>query len=80
MVIADIPEESISLVSAGAEAIIVPPYENGEEITGWIRTISNRAVEKDGDIYLEAIIDIEKGKELLKPGMTVDIKIPANID
>lgn len=80
MVIADIPEESISLVSAGAEAIIVPPYENGEEITGRIRTISNRAVEKDGDIYLEAIIDIEKGKELLKPGMTVDIKIPANID
>lgn len=80
MVIADIYEESISLVSAGAEAIIVPPYENGEEITGRIRTISNRAVEKDGDIYLEAIIDIEKGKELLKPGMTVDIKIPANID
>lgn len=72
---ADIPEESISLVKIGDIATITLSDKNTEEITGKITKLSNRAIEKDGDTVVEAIITVEKGKELLKPGLSADINI-----
>lgn len=77
-VTADIPEESLTSVSVGDAAIIVLADETTKEITGKVSRVSNRAIEKDGDTIIEAIIQVEKGKELLKPGLTADIKIMLN--
>ncbi|MDF2613705.1 MAG: HlyD family efflux transporter periplasmic adaptor subunit [Clostridia bacterium] len=74
-VTADIPEESLSSVSTGDLACIVLADEAQKEISGKISKLSNRAIEKDGDTIVEAIIEVEKGKELLKPGLTADIKL-----
>lgn len=74
-VTADIPEESITLVRTGQFAYITLADEAHEEIVGRISRVSERAIEKDGDIIVEAIIEIEKGKALLRPGLTADIKI-----
>ncbi|WP_069998718.1 HlyD family secretion protein [Cellulosilyticum sp. I15G10I2] len=74
-VTADIPEESIRSVRTGQSARITLADEIKEEIIGSISRVSERAIEKDGDTIIEAIIEIEKGKALLKPGLTADIKI-----
>ncbi len=74
-VTADIPEESISLVQIGSAATISLSDEHAEEIAGKISKLSHRAIEKDGDTVVEAVITIEKGKEFLKPGLSTDIHI-----
>ena len=77
-ILADIPEESISLVQIGDTAKISLSDKNIGEITGKVTKISNRAVEKNGDTVIEAIILVEQGKELLKPGLSADISIIIN--
>lgn len=74
-VTADIPEESLTHIKVGAPASVVLADEKAGVVTGKISKIANRASEKDGDTMIEAIIQINKGKELLKPGLTADIKI-----
>ena len=73
-IMADIPEESIASVSIGNTADITLVDEK-EEIKGEVSKISSRAIEKDGDTIIEAVIEVEEGKEFLRPGLTVDIKI-----
>ncbi len=74
-VIADIPEESITSVKVGQAASITLADETQEEIAGKVSRVSSRAIEKDGDTIIEAIIKVEKGKELLRPGLSADITI-----
>jgi len=77
-VTADIPEESLTSVNVGDLATITLADNAAKEITGKVSSVSTRAIEKDGDTIIEAIIAIEKGKELLKPGLTADIKLFTN--
>lgn len=74
-VTADIPEESLSFVNVGDGATITLAGQTPNTITGKISKLSNRAIEKDGDTIVEALIAIDKGKEFLKPGLTADITI-----
>lgn len=78
-VTADIPEESLNFVKVGDQAFVELADETQDkEISGRISGISNRAVLKDGDTIVEAVISVEQGKELLKPGLTADIKLLHN--
>lgn len=78
-VTADIPEESLNFVKVGDSALIELADEGiTDEISGKISRISSRAIEKDGDTIVEAIITVNQGKAFLKPGLTADIKVIHN--
>ncbi len=76
-VIADIPEESLSQVTAGVPVSIILADDNKDlpAIKGTVEKISEQAVEKDGDTVVEASIEVQTGVDYLKPGLSVDILI-----
>lgn len=72
----EIPEESLSKVSLNAPVTIqIADKKIDAPITGVVSRISNYAYEKEGDTIVEAYIEITKGKEFLKPGLSVDTYI-----
>ena len=71
----DIPEEFISKVAIGSEASIIPYADKETAIKGKIIRIADRAIKQDGETIIKADIAIEGEKNILKPGLTVDVKI-----
>lgn len=75
-VIVDIPEESLSQVTIGDTVTLKTADKNvTTPILGTISRISDYATEKDGDTVVEAFITVDSGKEILKPGLSIDAYI-----
>lgn len=72
---ADIPEEFINKVNIGSKVDIVPFADKGVIIKGSVVRLSERAIKQNGETIIKADICIEGEKSILKPGLTVDIKI-----
>ena len=75
LVSADIPEEFINKVKIGCSADIVPYADKAVTLKGNVVRLSERAIKQNGETIIKADISIEGEKGLLKPGLTVDIKI-----
>lgn len=72
----DIPEESLSQISVGDTVTLKIADKNvTTPISGTISRISDYATQKDSDTVVEAFITVDSGKELLKPGLSIDAYI-----
>lgn len=71
----DIPEEFISQVATGSKADIVPYADKGQAIQGKVIRLADRAIKQNGETIIKADIAVEGDKGILKPGLTVDVKI-----
>lgn len=72
---ADIPEEFINKVKVGSSADIVPYADKNIVLKGSVVRLSEKAIKQNGETIIKADISIEGEKSILKPGLTVDIKI-----
>lgn len=71
----DVPVEDLLRVKIGDKVTIKAYNEQTEDIEGTISHLSNHAIDKEGDSYIEAEVEVTKGKELLQ----VDAKIDGTI-
>lgn len=71
----DIPEEFISKAAIGSKADIVPYADKNQVIKGKISRLSERGIKQNGETIIKADIEAEGNQEVLKPGLTVDVKI-----
>lgn len=71
----DIPEEFISNVAIGNEAAVVPYANKAESIKGKVIRISDRGIKQNGETIVKADIKVEGEQSILRPGLTVDVKI-----
>jgi multidrug resistance efflux pump len=71
----DIPEEFIGKVDINSEAEIVPYASKDQVIKGKITRLAGRAIKQNGETIIKADIAIEGQNSILKPGLTVDVKI-----
>ena len=72
---ADIPEEFINRVKVGASTEIVPYADKDVILEGSVVRLSENAIKQNGETIIKADINIQGEKSILKPGLTVDIKI-----
>lgn len=68
----DIPIEDLLSVQVGNQVVINAYNEQTQEIIGRISRLSNHAIDKDGDSYIEAEVEITEGKELLQVNAQLD--------
>lgn len=71
----DIPEEFISQVAINSEAEIVPYASKEASIKGKVIRLADRAIKQNGETIIKADIALEGKNSILKPGLTVDVKI-----
>lgn len=72
---ADIPEEFISKVKVGSQAEIIPYADKTITLPGKVTRLAEKAIKQNGEVIIKADIALEGQKEMLKPGLTVDIMI-----
>ncbi|MHC1750902.1 MAG: HlyD family secretion protein [Cellulosilyticaceae bacterium] len=70
----DIPEEYVDAVTVGDNVEIVPYTNQNQSIKGKVKYIAERAVEQYGETVVKAEVAVEEKTDLLKPGITVDVK------
>ena len=68
----DIPVEDLLRVKVGDKVAIKAYNDQTEEIEGTISHLSNHAIDKEGDSYIKAEVEVTKGKELLQVDAQVD--------
>lgn len=71
----DIPEEYVEEVAIGKKVEIELYGDQSADVNGKIVRISDRAIEKNGETIILAYVAIEQGKEILRPGLSVDASI-----
>lgn len=71
----DIPEEFLGKAAVGSEASIIPYADKESEIKGKVTRIADRAIKQNGETIIKADITVQGDKKILKPGLTVDVKI-----
>lgn len=68
----DVPVEDLLRVKIGDKVTINAYNEQTQEIEGTISHLSSHAIDKDGDSYIEAEVEITRGKELLQVDAQID--------
>lgn len=71
----DVPVEDLLRVKVGDKVTVNAYNDQTQEIEGTISHLSSHAIDKDGDSYIEAEVEITKGKELLQVDAQVDATI-----
>ncbi|MGE5632330.1 MAG: HlyD family secretion protein [Caulobacteraceae bacterium] len=72
---ADVAEEFIKDVKLGANVEITPVADKSKQYKGKVTSISNRAVEQNGETVVPVEISIDNKGSFLLPNFNVDIKI-----
>lgn len=71
----DVPEEFISKVVVGSQVDIVPYADKEKIIKGKVVRLAERGIKKNGETIIKADIEPQEKQDILKPGLTVDVKI-----
>lgn len=74
---ADVPEEFIKGVKAGADVTIVPTADKAREYKGKVTYISGKAVRSNGETLVSVEISIDGTDDFLLPDYNVDVRISA---
>lgn len=72
---ANVPEEFIKDVKAGAGVLIVPVADKAREYKGRVTHISGKAVHNNGETLVKVLIAIDGADDFLLPDFNVDVKI-----
>ncbi len=72
---ANVAEADIGMVEEGQQVRFVVDAHRGREFEGTVVQVRNAPLVLDNVVHYEAIIDIENGGGLLKPGMTAEVSV-----
>lgn len=72
---ADVAEEFIKDVKAGAEVTIIPTADKSKNYKGKVTRISDKAVQKNGETNILVEISFEDKNDFIMPEFNVDVKI-----